>query len=187
MAIDFTEGKKIFYIPQDEYRKKLGERLAKVREYYGITQAKMAQELEISKANLFRLEKGEVVPNAIILKNLSTVFEVSIDWLLNGDGQMIRKKGMVPKTEWDFGKDEPFMRKFIEVMYKVPMVRYEMLLHYNDYFKENEEAIRKTLDGYNRYQEKFHEKDTKEKEVGAVSSSKKEDQRFQKKREKVPV
>ena len=173
MAIDYTEGKRVFYIRVDEYRKKLGERLSMVREYYDITQAKMAQELDISKAKLYRLEKGEVIPNAILLKNLSTVFDVSIDWFLNGDGKMIREKGMVPKTDWDFGKEESVMRKLIEIMYKVPMVRYEMLIHFKDYFEENLDAIRKTLNGYNRYQEKFPDKDSGAEE--AVSKTKKGD------------
>jgi len=174
MGIDYTEGKKVFYIPADEYRKKMGARLASVREYYEITQAKMAQELGISKAKLYRLEKGEVIPNAFLLKNLSSIFDVSIDWFLNGDGQMIREKGGVPKTGWDFGNDESFIRQVIEIMYKVPMVRYEMLLHFSDYYAKNDDFIKKTLDGYNRYQEKFHDTGSPE-EVGAVAPSHKED------------
>ncbi len=130
----------------------------------------MAKELCISKAKLYRLEKGDVMANGYVLKNLSAVFDVSIDWFLNGEGRMFRKRSKLSEPESPFGVDKVAVQHLIDTMARVPNVRYEMLIQFTDYVAAHKESIEETLAGYDRYQKKLQEEPSADLEVEAVPS-----------------
>lgn len=66
----------------------LGERLKYLRKSRNLTQAELAENIEISRANISKIEKDEISPLAKNLVHICTFFDVSADWLLMGEGDM---------------------------------------------------------------------------------------------------
>ena len=63
----------------------LGRRLRELRGF-DLTQGELAKELGISQSQLSKYERGVAAPPADILFFIKQRFEVSIDWLLTGEG-----------------------------------------------------------------------------------------------------
>lgn len=63
----------------------LGKRLRELRGF-DLTQEEMAKELKISQSQLSKYERGVSAPTADVLFFMKKRFDVSIDWLLTGEG-----------------------------------------------------------------------------------------------------
>lgn len=63
----------------------LGERLSQLRKEKGLTRNILAKKASVSVPQLVRYETKEVQPPADVLKKLSNIFGVSIDYIVNGD------------------------------------------------------------------------------------------------------
>lgn len=59
-----------------------GERLKLLRIDHGLTQTELAEKIKLSKANVSKYESDTIEPNFDTLKTLSSLFDVSIDYLL---------------------------------------------------------------------------------------------------------
>lgn len=140
-----------------ELLRKIGKRLTSVREHLELFQGTMAEHLGISRVNLYRLEKGIVWPNAHIMNILRTRFNVSLDWLVTGEGDMIREE-KEDKDKFDYGQDAGMVTSLLEVMHKVPFVRYAILNYFLDFYDEHQEVIEKTLSEYDRLQGKMKDR-----------------------------
>ena len=66
--------------------KALGRRLRELRGF-DLTQEEFARQLEISQSQLSKYERGVAAPPADILFLVKQRFQVSIDWLLTGEGE----------------------------------------------------------------------------------------------------
>lgn len=65
----------------------IGERIKEIREKNGLTQALLAKKLGISRSAVNAWEMGVSVPSAQYLRELSQLFKVSTDFLLEVDRQ----------------------------------------------------------------------------------------------------
>jgi len=63
----------------------LGKRIQEQRKQIGLTQAQLAAKIEISHTQLTRYESKNIQPPADVLQRLANVFDVSIDYLVNGN------------------------------------------------------------------------------------------------------
>jgi len=72
----------------DSFKQDLGARVKLLRSTFNnkkLTQDDLADNLaSVSRANLSRIEKGEIMASAIFLKEVSSFFKVPSDWLLTG-------------------------------------------------------------------------------------------------------
>jgi len=62
----------------------LAERIQQLRKDNNLTQAKLAEKIELSVPQLVRYETKGVQPPADVLSKMAKVFGVSIDYLVNG-------------------------------------------------------------------------------------------------------
>jgi len=63
----------------------LGKRIQEQRKLIGLTQAQLAAKIEVSHTQLTRYESKNVQPPADVLQRLSEIFDISIDYLVNGN------------------------------------------------------------------------------------------------------
>jgi transcriptional regulator with XRE-family HTH domain len=63
----------------------LGKRIQELRKQIGLTQAQLIVKIEISHTQLTRYESKNIQPPADVLQRLANVFDVSIDYLVNGN------------------------------------------------------------------------------------------------------
>jgi len=75
----------------------IGEKIKKLRTYKGLTKQSLGKKLNVSTATISMWENGQRKPDLNKLINLSNLFNVSIDWLINDDEQTIDIK--LPNTE----------------------------------------------------------------------------------------
>lgn len=73
----------------------MGKRIAELRKKSGMTQSNLAQKLEISDRTVSKWESGQGYPDITILPRISTVFGVSIDYLMLGQKKGIAIAGNV--------------------------------------------------------------------------------------------
>lgn len=63
----------------------LGKRIQELRKQNGLTQQELAGRVQISHPQIVRYETKGVQPPADVLARIANVFDVSIDFLVNGD------------------------------------------------------------------------------------------------------
>ena len=57
--------------------------IIKLRTGAGMTQAELGQQLNYSDKTISKWERGEAIPDAFVLKQMSEIFNVSVDYLLS--------------------------------------------------------------------------------------------------------
>ncbi|MCP5048913.1 MAG: helix-turn-helix transcriptional regulator, partial [bacterium] len=67
-------------------KKQIGLRIRSLRGEKGLRQEDLASQLRITRANLSKIETGEVAPTSRILMDLKQIFATSTDWVLSGSG-----------------------------------------------------------------------------------------------------
>lgn len=68
------------------------ERINKVREYKGLTGKALAAEIDMKYTTMNNYLNGKQMPTAeFILRVLSKYSDISAEWLMRGDGEMIRR------------------------------------------------------------------------------------------------
>jgi len=122
-------------------RKDIGARLAQLRETLELSRNKMAGKINISRAAFQRNEEGQWFPEFSTLVKLSSVFGVSLDWLLVNRGPMYYKQ-KIAETEGN-ERDSLLMREeyreLLDNLEKYPVLRYEVLLQVQK-FLENKQG-----------------------------------------------
>lgn len=68
------------------------ERLREYFFYSKITATELAKEIDISQSSLNNVVNGNNLPSSKLLIELATKKNLSIDWLLLGEGEMLRNK-----------------------------------------------------------------------------------------------
>ena len=63
---------------------KLGERVRKIREERGLSQAKLASMVSISASCITRLERGENMVSVFTLRDIAQALEVPASWIMEG-------------------------------------------------------------------------------------------------------
>lgn len=68
------------------------DRLKLFRKDKGLTQGDVATQTAISRTYISTIEAGRQEPSFSFIKTLSKTYNLSIDWLLTGEGEMMRGK-----------------------------------------------------------------------------------------------
>lgn len=80
--------------------------LVKLRESRGLSQEELAEKLFVTRQAVSRWERGETVPSSDLLKQLSALYDVSINTLLGSPRQLICQSCGMPLTDDIMGRDE---------------------------------------------------------------------------------
>lgn len=122
-------------------KKEIGQRMKEFRKQLRLTQVEMAPHCGIGRADLSRVEKGEVFPGIFILTTLSKKFRLSLNWVLLNEGNMLNPdEETIKKTKGKmiFGEE---LQDLFNCLEKIPLLRhrilalfYEMKGNYKDEF-----------------------------------------------------
>lgn len=88
---------------------KFGEQLKKLRNKFGYTQKELSDILGIKQTTISNYEKGLRFPDADKLKQISNLFNISIDYLLNSE-----EKKVSDKTQYSVSKEE--YKRFLQYL-----------------------------------------------------------------------
>jgi len=135
-------------------KEEIGARLRVLRDTLGMTQADMVKYLDVCRANYSRIEQGKVGPNPQIMHILKTNFNISLNWLVTGEGEMRPQKRKKPGRDIDFSKNGEELKDLLKLMKKIPMVKHAILGYYLEYKFKNIEIIRDLLQELGTNEEK---------------------------------
>jgi transcriptional regulator with XRE-family HTH domain len=112
-----------------ELRKAISQRFTQLREALGLKHQQMADKLNVTRTVYTRYESGLFIPNLANLNHMAKQFNVSLDWLLTGNGEMFRPKPVKTAKPLEISGDE---REMLELMHKTPTLRYKILLYFQE-------------------------------------------------------
>ncbi|MEM7058318.1 MAG: helix-turn-helix transcriptional regulator [Pseudomonadota bacterium] len=95
-----------------------GDRLARAREYTGMDQSQLARRLGVKLATIRNWEADRSEPRSNRMQMLSGLLNVSIIWLINGEGA-----GAPEETE---GDDETALTALLEDLHQVRMAQADL-------------------------------------------------------------
>lgn len=64
--------------------KEIGKRIRHKRTEFNLTQAELAEELNLSPSYISEIERGNCIFSVAVLFNISNILEINIDYLING-------------------------------------------------------------------------------------------------------
>ncbi len=93
----------------------LKDRLLELRKYFDLTQKSFAETLGLTQGNYNRYEKGKVEPAYSVLNNISNKYNVNLNWLSNGTGEMFLSKDQdhPPKHKTELNADK--LKQYIDL------------------------------------------------------------------------
>ena len=71
---------------------KIAENIAHLRKKRGITQDELASFLGVTKASVSKWENGQSMPDIILLPEIATYFDVSVDTLIGYEPQLSKEQ-----------------------------------------------------------------------------------------------
>lgn len=95
---------------------KLADKIIGLRKSNGFSQEELAEKLNVSRQAISRWEMGTAMPDASNIKQISKLFGVTADYLLNDDYQSDNDLPKVKETKQNSSKQIIFYLVIIEVM-----------------------------------------------------------------------
>ncbi len=99
-----------------EYKKAVGKRLADLRNELGLTQAEVAEQIEVDRALVSQWENGIRTPDVPSWIKLASFYNVSTDYIA-GTSTQRTFKGSSTSDKLDLDKLSPFGRHLIFNLY----------------------------------------------------------------------
>jgi transcriptional regulator with XRE-family HTH domain len=121
--------------------KDIGYKLSKIRQSFKFKPVKMAGRLGVERSSYARNEYGQTPPKLMTLYNLATHFNISLNWLLLNEGPMHLKEKETPKEPEQIPEPADEVKAMVEIMEKVPVLRYKVLLNFHNLKEEHKEMI----------------------------------------------
>jgi transcriptional regulator with XRE-family HTH domain len=127
--------------------REIADRLRKIREPLGYNHREMGERINAKRSSYTRYESGETFPKMMTLYKLGNKFDISLDWLIINKGPMYYKEKEV--NEEKIAAEPPFhektlsddVKELVEIMGKVPVLRYKVLLYFHELKVEHKEMI----------------------------------------------
>ena len=82
----------------NEMKQIIANNIIQLRKENKLTQAELAQKLNYSDKAISKWERAESIPDVEILKKISDMFGVTVDYLLTENAEQIKNKFKVPKA-----------------------------------------------------------------------------------------
>lgn len=104
--------------------KKMNDRIKALREHLGLSQPEFANRAKVSIGSIWNIENGEVTPSAKTLRAIESAFNVNLEWIKTGKGEMLSDKIQLVENTSNVWKDAlvselkeevSYLRKLLEM------------------------------------------------------------------------
>lgn len=132
-----------------EKREQIGRRFRKFRSQLTMSQSDMGIILDMNQTSITSIEKGKSLPTIPVILYLRDKYDLSVIWLLTGEGEMLNKLNKADKRAGvNYGEYKDEMKDLMFHLDHVPEVRefiLEQFILYKFRHKKNIENFFKTL------------------------------------------
>ncbi|MCP5049595.1 MAG: helix-turn-helix transcriptional regulator [bacterium] len=119
----------------------IGVRFRKMREYAGLSQKETGRLFGMNQSNIARIEKGIVSPNMAICDYFHTHYNINMNWLITGEGEMALADEDNDKIPADYGEFSEEMKDLLFHLDHVPTARFAILKYFMGFKLENKKNI----------------------------------------------
>jgi len=135
------------------YSEEVGVRVRNIRKALKLKQKEFVKKLHISDASLSDIENGKHNPNFDFLVNLAQEFNVNLDYVFFGKGEMFvdHTLSMSGRIE-EFAVNVTDVRKFLYHFERSPIVQYAALTQFREILTRSSETISKEIEEYEKKQ-----------------------------------
>ncbi len=126
-------------------KESIGARFRKMREYTGLSQKETGLIFDMNQSNIARIEKGIVSPNMAICDYFRTHYNINMNWLITGEGEMVTENDDMIELGVDYGEFKEEMKDLQFHLDHVPNARFDILKFFLSYKLENKKSILKFL------------------------------------------
>lgn len=110
----------------------MNERIKKIRKEEGITQEEFANRLKLSRNFITQLEAGTKMPSERTIDSICDVFNINIEWLRHGSGEMHRKRSRAQEigdfaSELMNDENDSFRSRFVAALSKLGANDWEVI------------------------------------------------------------
>jgi transcriptional regulator with XRE-family HTH domain len=123
----------------------IGNRFRKIREYANLSQKETAALFDMNQSNIARIEKGIVSPKMAICDYFHIHYNINMNWLITGEGEMVLEDDKSEDSMIDYGEFAEEMNDLIFHLDHVPSARIDILKFFMGYKLENKKNILKFL------------------------------------------
>ncbi len=126
----------------------IGKRIKTVRQHLKMQQREFAKSLGTAHSYISKIEAGGANPGPSLFLGLSRAFNISIEYLFNGSGDMFRKQTKVDTAAFeniDLANDLHSLGDLLWLMEHSPFVKNTVLGFGLKFVAENEALIKKSI------------------------------------------
>lgn len=162
----------------------MGQRLKLVRKSLNLQQKEMAVELGIPASYLSEIESGKGNPGPEFFNKLACEYNISMDYLVLGIGEMFIQKGVrIKRQEFDFSGEIDSLEKLIWLMETSTFFYSAVMADANRILLADESLVKRSINkktGRNSLNGKVEEKDSTSDERSDHTENKSKQERIKK-------
>jgi len=121
-----------------------GKRVKEVRDSLHLLQKDFAADIGISGSFLSDIEAGKTRASFEFFYHITEKYHVNPIYLLHGKGEMFLSPDLEPAV--DYGPDSDIIRKMIEHIIQVPMIRFAVLEFYQGYLYDKRDMLNEVFE-----------------------------------------
>jgi len=120
-----------------------GKRLSELRKMHDLTILELSKKSGLSKAMISETEAGKNKPSPNLMLALIKLFNVNINWLLTGEGEIYQKPGEVKQKPAVEGEFNDLYYDLLWHLENTPVVRYSVMGFFSEYMHKYRDRIDK--------------------------------------------
>lgn len=129
----------------------LAKRIKRIRNLLDLTQVEFARKIDTASGYLSEIEKGKSNPGFLLLINISNIFNVNINYLFFGEGDIFgrgkeREEEALVISKGRFGEDIENIVEMLDYFEKSPLVKHSLLGIFVKFIYENSEFIKMDME-----------------------------------------
>lgn len=119
----------------------IGARLRAIREKSTLSQEQFAVKLGVVRSTYSRAERGECFLSVEGMQSLAKDLNVSINWLLLGQGEMFLRKPTISEEALDFANESSEVEEHLLLMKRLPLFKYFVLQNFMRFKTDNSQLV----------------------------------------------
>lgn len=124
----------------------VGERIKLARKELHLQQKDVAEAIGVSASHLSEVESGKANPNAEFLKKLSEKYNISVEYIIHGRGEIFYSDGSnITDQPFDFKSDVDTLEKLIWLLRNSPYFKLTMLTQAMKFVHQEEDLIKSSI------------------------------------------
>lgn len=123
----------------------VGQRVKEARRTLQLQQQEMAEAMGVSSGHLSEIESGKASPNTDFHIKLSNLYNISVEYIIHGRGDMFYDHGKTKEKPFDFKSDVDTLEKLHWLLENSGYFRTSIMTYASKIIIEEEKVIKQSI------------------------------------------